>query len=485
MTPERPDLRPPGTLPEASGPARGSRLAIWMVLILLVGLAVAVVILLPSYTAPVSTESAGVPPTQTAATPVAPAPLAVSDAKPQAEQALRDYLRLRARMELENAPVWGDPEWDEAAAEVQRGDRLFVQNAFDAANNAYRQASARLEALDASRAKRLDEALRNGAQALAEERVAAAVEYFELALAIDAEDAQAVEGLARTRVREQVLTLMASGRQAEEQGELDAAQAAYREAAELDDAYTPAAEAMRHVAAEIERVAFQSAMDTALAALESGSFPPAAQALAEAAALRPDDASVRDLRLRLEIARKQRALANWRSTAQSKAGAEDWSGTLKAYEQALKVDPKAAFATAGAEQARARLRLHRQIDHYLESPARLAGDEPLANAEKVLQAAGEAPVGQPRLGSKLDQLRRLVDQARTPVTVELRSDGETDVVIYHVGRRGRFLQQRIELRPGTYTMVGSRVGYRDVRRQFEVRPDGPPLVVTIRCEEMI
>ena len=71
------------------------------------------------------------------------------------------------------------------------------------------------------------------------------------------------------------------------------------------------------------------------------------------------------------------------------------------------------------------------------------------------------------------------------MSVELRSDGLTEVVIYHVGNRGRFLQQRLELRPGTYTVVGSRAGYRDVRQQIVVKPGVAPPVVTIRCEETI
>lgn len=480
MAPEQPDLRPPGSLPAAAGPTGSGRFVIWLGLALLLALAVGVVVLLPTYTA------TGPPPTAESPREVMPVePAAPADARLSAEGALRDYLRLRARLELENAPVWGDPEWDEAAAEVKRGDRLFLQNDFSSARKAYRQGIERLEALDASRGQRLDAALRDGAQALSEGRIETAVARFEYALAIDPQNALAAEGLARAEVRGQLLALMAAGERAEEQGALDAALGAYREAAALDDAYAPAAAAVRRVTAEIDRVAFTASMDQALAALDGGRWAAAAQALAAAAALRPDDDSVRDLRRRLDTVRKQRTLAELRRSARAKVAAEDWQGALEAYEQAMKVDPEAAFAVAGAKQARASLRLHRQVDHYLVQPGRLAGPEPLANAEQVLQAAGKAPEGQPRLARKLDRLQRLVEQARTPVTVELKSDGQTEVVIYHVGHRGRFLQQQVELRPGRYVAVGSRAGYRDVRQEFEVRPDGPPLIVTIRCEETI
>lgn len=260
---------------------------------------------------------------------------------------------------------------------------------------------------------------------------------------------------------------------------------AYAQAAQLDAEYGQAAAAQQRVAEQIEEAAFNTAMGEVIQALEAGRYTAAETALQTAEGLRPDDESVRDLRGRLDTARKQSALAEWRRKAASRVAAEDWQSALNAYNKALKVDAAAAFAVAGARQARARLRLHGQIDHYLADPARLASDEPLANALRVLQAAGDGPAAEPKLAGKLAALRQMVTRAQTPVRVQLRSDGETDVVIYHVGHRGRFLEQQIELRPGTYTVVGSRAGYRDVRQQFVVDPGVAPPVVTIRCEEMI
>jgi len=149
------------------------------------------------------------------------------------------------------------------------------------------------------------------------------------------------------------------------------------------------------------------------------------------------------------------------------------------------VDAGAAFARTGLVRVRDRLQLHEQLDHYLRDPGRLASDEPLANAEKLLSAAGEAPDGEPRLAEKISLLKHRVAEARVPLTVRLYSDGETEVVVYHVGRLGRFRDLQLELRPGTYTAVGSRAGYRDVRRVFTVLSGKPPPPVDIRCEEPV
>jgi hypothetical protein len=58
-------------------------------------------------------------------------------------------------------------------------------------------------------------------------------------------------------------------------------------------------------------------------------------------------------------------------------------------------------------------------------------------------------------------------------------------VIYHVGQLGRFSDRVLELRPGTYTAVGSRPGYRDVRRVFTLRAGQDADTVDIRCKEPV
>ena len=109
----------------------------------------------------------------------------------------------------------------------------------------------------------------------------------------------------------------------------------------------------------------------------------------------------------------------------------------------------------------------------------------IANAERLLREVPAAPANEPKLAAKIEKLKSLVRAARQPLPVKLRSDGETEVLIYHVGRLGRFVDRQEELRPGTYTAVGSRPGYRDVRRVFTLRPGTPAPVVDIRCEETV
>jgi hypothetical protein len=59
------------------------------------------------------------------------------------------------------------------------------------------------------------------------------------------------------------------------------------------------------------------------------------------------------------------------------------------------------------------------------------------------------------------------------------------VTIYRVGTLGSFEQHSLELAPGTYTVVGTRPGYRDVRRQIDVVPGERVGPIEIRCEDKI
>jgi hypothetical protein len=50
---------------------------------------------------------------------------------------------------------------------------------------------------------------------------------------------------------------------------------------------------------------------------------------------------------------------------------------------------------------------------------------------------------------------------------------------------GAFSRRELTLRPGTYTAVGSRVGFRDVRVQFEVTPGAAMEPVAVVCTEKL
>lgn len=231
--------------------------------------------------------------------------------------------------------------------------------------------------------------------------------------------------------------------------------------------------------------AFVRAMSDGLAALDRRDFAAAHDAFARADRLRPGSAEAADGLLRAEAGRRQAAVAEHRRQAELFEEAEEWRQALQRYDEVLAIDATVAFAQEGRRRAAARAELAEQIASHLARPQRLSDAVVLREAAELVDRAAEAVPAGPRHQGQVAALRGLVEAYSTPVRAVLRSDEETDVTVYKVGRLGTFDERVLELRPGTYTVVGSRRGYRDVRRQLVIEPGREPEPLVVRCEEEI
>ena len=140
------------------------------------------------------------------------------------------------------------------------------------------------------------------------------------------------------------------------------------------------------------------------------------------------------------------------------------------------------MGSAGAQQMTA---LHEQLDEYIGDPDKLSSPSTMARATRLVVDITRMPEIGPRLGDQRDELSRLLKRAATPLTVTLVSDNMTDVSVYKVGKLGSFETHELDLRPGTYVVIGSRPGYRDVRLEVRVAPEVDMQPVVVRCEETI
>ena len=89
----------------------------------------------------------------------------------------------------------------------------------------------------------------------------------------------------------------------------------------------------------------------------------------------------------------------------------------------------------------------------------------------------------PALAEKIVEVEALLRFYAHPLEVVLRSDNATEVLLSNVGPLGRFSEKRLSLRPGAYTLIGSRDGCRDVRTTITVHSEMAP--VDIRCVEVL
>ena len=151
----------------------------------------------------------------------------------------------------------------------------------------------------------------------------------------------------------------------------------------------------------------------------------------------------------------------------------------------LELDSTVAAANEGVTRVSPRAALNEQLELYLTQPERLFSQPVRAAAYQSLERAKAIANPGPVLQGQISKLSEWLARANAPVAVALQSDNQTQVTIYRVGVLGAFDQRSLELVPGTYTVVGTRPGYRDVRRQINVVPGAPLEPIVIRCEDRI
>jgi len=403
----------------------------------------------------------------------------------EAEALLAELLSQQAQLAGLSAESWGGEQWVEYESAARAGDDAYLADAFQDAVPAYTRALEVGEALLGRSAEIILAAIRAGATALEAGNASVAIEQFTLVLGIEPENQTAKDGLARAERLPEVLTLVRQGELAERDDALEDAARAYRDALAIDPGWVPARSALSRVEAQIQAGRFDRLMSAAYAALAAEDYDDAFERFDQALKLRPGSQEAQNGQLQAEQGMRLDQIALIEARAAAFERRELWSQAIEQYEAAIATDATLVFAQQGLERARLRADLDAKLAHVLANPNLLFDDTVLADANGMLIDAQAVVDAGPRLTEQKTELARLIRLAATPIEVELRSDQLTEVTLYRIGELGTFSETRVELRPGTYTAVGSRDGFRDVRETFTVLPGRELAPIRVECVEPI
>jgi hypothetical protein len=178
------------------------------------------------------------------------------------------------------------------------------------------------------------------------------------------------------------------------------------------------------------------------------------------------------------------SVAGMRTHAEALEAQERWDEAAALYAAVLRDNGSLSFAQAGRARAGGRARLDHALQGLLDHPERLESAQVRDEASGLLDTAQATTPSGPVLRSQIARLQILLPDFDKPVHIALVSDNVTQVAILSVGSFGSFERRDIELKPGTYTVIGSRVGYRDVHRQITIAP-GEAQTVSVSCYEAI
>ena len=391
-------------------------------------------------------------------------------------------LELKLREEL-HIGAWAEAHYDAARSLAQAGDEAFVAERFDAAIDQYGQAADALAALIGQGHAQFEEALNQALKAIDERDPKAAGARLAQAAEIKPDSPALLSAQQRAGHLPEVIAQFRAARNHELAGRWDQAVRTYQAIRALD-ADTPGldqaiATARRGRSDQVLR----ERLSAGFKALERGQFGQAESAFRQALKIDPGNASAEGGLQQIADQSELKRIAELKAQAEGHAAAERWTEAAEASRRILALDANLQFARVALAQAEAQGQALSTLKRIAAGAERLSSDALFAEAQDILAEAKALSPRGPVLANAIEEMDALLRRHGTPVPVLLRSDNATEVLLSNVGPLGSFAEKRLELRPGAYTLIGSRDGCRDVRTEISVQPSMGP--VEIRCQELL
>jgi tetratricopeptide (TPR) repeat protein len=484
----------------------------WPVVLLgiLAGIAVAVFYWLPRYTtqslpfdlSAISrvtkglTQSSGATSPADTTTPTAGAPDAVANL-----QSARDsFDRRLAALETRGAGVWGGPEFGLAKSRAAESVGARDAGNTQMAQQRLTDASRLLDAVESKAPQALAAQLAAGQKALAAGQEELANQAFDLAKRIDPNDKRIAEGQRHTHNLNGVLPLLADGQNAENARNYSRAAQDYSQALSIDPGNDKARAGLARANAAFGDDNYAKAVGSGFAALGAGRLDDAHDAFEKARALRPNGSEAAEGLRRVGAAQSTKGFTSLRQRAAGLEAQERWDEAIQAYDSALQADPSLAFAQEGKDRAAARAELGASMQALIDRPERLSSPSLRDQAKALLDTANRQSPSGPVLRSQIARLGILLvpdydgtlrtssvrtDLLDKPVRLSLLSDNATAVAIPSIGQFGTFAKRDIQLKPGRYTVIGTRDGFREVHRDITIAPGQESQTISVSCSDPI
>jgi len=133
---------------------------------------------------------------------------------------------------------------------------------------------------------------------------------------------------------------------------------------------------------------------------------------------------------------------------------------------------------------------NQDIKRILSDTLALSRGTANTEAQKVLGDAQAIKRKGPLLSQQIASLSSSLKQIDQPIKVAFNSDSLTQISLTKAGAKrielGKFNEKKLALKPGRYTLVGTRLGFQDVRTEIELSPGAKGVQsFTIACTELI
>ena len=223
---------------------------------------------------------------------------------------------------------------------------------------------------------------------------------------------------------------------------------------------------------------YEDLMSKAVAAYADNEPTKAEIYLKQALELEPNDISatkiLQDLRIDM--------LHSWIDKAQTAFSQEQWQDALQAYQKAKSLNIPHKDFSKQISLVLLYIEAERRLNKYVADIEVLLDANTRENANNTLKQIKKFDLSSAIINKNIKKLKQMLSQLNQSYTIDITSDGKSEIIIYKVTSLGMFTKKLIELMPGRYIAVARCLGYREFHHQFKVLPDRDNGFY-IHCEE--
>jgi len=311
----------------------------------------------------------------------------------------------------------------------------------------------------------------------------AAIKQYEIALTIDGSNQDARKGYQRSLKLDKVIEYIRLGKEFASQSNWLKAIEAYENAILVDPDYQEALSGFKFSNDSYLEQQFQDLLSNGYSFMSEADFENANLSFQEAKTIYPQSLDVLQAIEVLELNQRLAEISLIQKEATIATINEMWDLAKVLYEEILILDPNIIEIKKNLQIVNERINLALDLMLYISSVDKLYDDQLYNQAIATLNKAQGVQNKGPKLEKQINDLSKVLEFASIPLETIFISDGMTQITIYKLAEFGSFYEKTISLRPGKYTAIGTRSGYRDVILKFRVEKVGQQFM--IQCKEKI
>ncbi|MCE2436801.1 MAG: hypothetical protein J4F97_02140 [Pseudomonadales bacterium] len=405
-------------------------------------------------------------------------------ARDEAREVLKEFSGLQTSMQRTyNGGSFDIERLQGILATASDGDVLFAERDFEEALTNYKQATASLRSFLADADQTVESQLLLADRHLNARNEESARNAIDTIEAIRPGLTASEEYMKRLAALPELRRLIREAGRAELREDYGLALSYLVDARSLDPATNGISERITQMWEKIEDRRIRERLSVAYTHLRNRRFDEAERAFETFLQAFPDNKSALSGLQETRQNRTAEELQRLRDEAEAAERSDQPVNALVHYRKALQIDATLQFAKHGLERLSTVGDAIAIADRILEDPHVLSSESELEAARNALTELEVHSKFSAGSRSRAESLGKLIIYHMREFPLVLISDNSTEVILPSVQALGSFARFEATLRPGRYTVIGSRDGYHDVRKEIIVGPNMPPVV--IQCDKPI